>query len=196
MPKNKPSNGTVSHRTPSRFTLPGLSAKDGTKIAEILQERLVGLVDLSLVLKHVHWNVVGPAFIGVHTMLDPQVAAVRLMADSTAERIAALGTSPDGRSGTLVATRTWGDYSLERALVPAHLGALDVVYRGLIAGHRTAIDELDDLDPVTQDLLIEQTAQLEQFQWFVRAHLETGDGHLLTNGSASEREAADAGQGA
>src|SRR3712207_8342276 len=41
----------------------------------------------SLTLKHIHWNVVGPHFIAVHEMIDPQVDAVRLMVDAIAERI-------------------------------------------------------------------------------------------------------------
>jgi starvation-inducible DNA-binding protein len=50
--------------------------------------------------------VVGPHFVGVHTMLDPQVDAVRLMVDDIAERIATLGGSPVGTPGALVAQRS------------------------------------------------------------------------------------------
>jgi DNA-binding ferritin-like protein len=39
----------------------------------LLQDRLNALNDPALTLKHVHWNVVGPNFIAVHTMLDPQL---------------------------------------------------------------------------------------------------------------------------
>ena len=73
----------------------------------LLQDRLNALNDLALTLKHVHWNVVGPNFIAVHTMLDPQVDAARVMVDATAERIATLGGSPRGTPGALVAQRTW-----------------------------------------------------------------------------------------
>ena len=38
---------------------------------------MTALLDLQLTLKHIHWNVVGPTFIGVHEMLDPQVDGVR-----------------------------------------------------------------------------------------------------------------------
>ena len=70
-----------SQRTsPVSFTVPGLDPADAAMAAEMLQDRLNALTDLSLTLKHIHWNVVGPHFIAVHTMLDPQVAATRAMA--------------------------------------------------------------------------------------------------------------------
>lgn len=56
-----------------------------------------------------------------------------------------------------------------RDTVQAHLAALDLVYDGVIADTRNAIDETDDLDPVTNDMLIGHAAELEKFQWFVRA---------------------------
>lgn len=165
-------------RNPLGYTVPGLTTEDAKQVIDLLQDRLNALNDLSLTLKHVHWNVVGPHFIAVHTMLDPQVDAVRLMVDATAERIATLGGSPNGTPGALVASRTWDDYAVGRADVIDHLQALDHVYAGVIESHRRAIDTTDKLDRVTQDMLIEQTQQLEQFQWFVRAHLETSSGKL------------------
>jgi starvation-inducible DNA-binding protein len=168
------------------YTVPGMKTDDAEQVIKLLQDRLNSLNDLALTLKHVHWNVIGPNFIAVHTMLDPQVEAVRLMADETAERIATLGGSPSGTPGALVAQRDWKDYSIGRASAIEHLGALDVVYTGVIEAHRTAIETTEELDPVTQDMLIGQSGQLEQYHWFVRAHLENSDGSLSTG---PEREA-------
>ena len=70
-------------------------------------------------------------------------------------------------------SRTWDDYSIGRADALSHLAALDMVYTGVITSHRAAIAASEESDPVTQDMLIGQSAQLEQFQWFVRAHLES-----------------------
>ena len=39
-------------------------------------------------------------------------------------------------------------------------------------------------------MLIGHSAQLEQFHWFVRAHLENADGSLRTAGARTERSAA------
>ena len=171
------------------YTVPGLKLDTAERVTELLQDRLNSLNDLSLTLKHVHWNVTGPNFIAVHTMLDPQVDAVRAMADETAERIAALGGSPVGTPGALVKQRDWDDYSVGRADAIAHLGALNIMYSGIIEAHRRAIDATDELDLVTEDMLLGQARQLEQFQWFVRAHLESADGTLIT-GDASTEEAA------
>jgi starvation-inducible DNA-binding protein len=172
------------------YTVPGMKSDDAERVVKILQDRLNALNDLALTLKHVHWNVIGPNFIAVHTMLDPQVDAVRIMVDETAERIATLGGSPSGTPGALVRQRDWDDYSIGRAGTLEHLGALDVVYAGIIEAQRRAADATEDLDPVTQDMLIGHSAQLEQFHWFVRAHLEAPDGSLTTGAAKTEKTAA------
>jgi starvation-inducible DNA-binding protein len=172
------------------YTVPGMKTDTADEVVGLLQERLNALNDLALTLKHVHWNVTGPNFIAVHLMLDPQVEAVRLMADATAERIATLGGSPVGTPGALVAQRDWDDYSIGRADAIEHLGALDVVYTGVIEAHRAAIEATDEPDPVTQDMLIAQSGQLEQFHWFVRAHLENSRGSLTTGDARTEKSAA------
>lgn len=167
------------------YTVPGVSSEDATDVIDLLQERLTALNDLALTLKHVHWNVVGPHFIAVHTMLDPQVEAVRLMVDTTAERIATLGGSPQGTPDAIVKLRSWDDYKLGRANVLDHLAALDSVYAGVIESHRKAIDRTEESDKVSQDMLIGQNRKLELFHWFVRAHLENAGGELRNKGGSS-----------
>jgi starvation-inducible DNA-binding protein len=173
--------------SPSRlpYTTPGLDENDALRVIEILQDRLHACNDLHLTLKHVHWNVVGPQFIAVHEMIDPQVEQVREMADDLAERIATLGGAPRGTPGAIVAERSWEDYSVGRASTQDHLQALDEVYRGLVTSHRSALEQLEKLDVVTQDLLIGQTEKLELFLWFVRAHLEDASGRLATDQGGS-----------
>lgn len=174
------------------YTLPGLSDEASTKTIELLQHRLAAYNDLHLTLKHVHWNVVGPNFIAVHEMIDPQVELVRGYADEVAERIATMGGSPGGRTGDIAALRDWDDYDLRRDTVQAHLAALDKVYSGVVSSNRAVIAETESLDPVTQDMVIGQTAELEKFQWFVRAHLENASGQLVSEGTSTEAAAADA----
>ncbi|WP_125776115.1 Dps family protein [Antribacter gilvus] len=175
-----------------RYTVPSMTVDEGGQVAAILQQRLHSLNDLHLTLKHIHWNVVGPHFIGVHEMLDPQVDAVRLMVDAIAERIATLGVAPMGTPGALVAARTWDDYHLGRATAIEHLGALDEVYQGVITDHRRAAEDTEKLDTVTNDLLVGHLHELEQFHWFVRAHLESASGALSTADAETEVDAASA----
>ena len=175
----------------SKFTVPGMAEGDARKVADLLQQQLSTYNDLHLTLKHVHWNVVGPNFIGVHEMIDPQVELVRGYADEVAERIATLGFSPQGTPGAILKDRTWDDYSVGRDTVQAHLAALDLVYDGVIEDLRKAIGTTEELDPVTQDILIDHAAALEKFQWFVRAHLENAGGALVHQDSSTEKSAAD-----
>jgi starvation-inducible DNA-binding protein len=186
------SSDQVSSRRMADSSVPAISNDDAEKITTCLQERLVALIDLSLTLKHIHWNVVGQGFISVHQMLDPQYAGVQEMVDQVAERIATMGASPSGRPGDVTSQRTWDDYELDRADAIAHLGALDLVYRGAISGHRYAIATTGEIDPVSEDLLIGQTGELEQYHWFVRAHLEDASGRFSTSNADTEVEAAGA----
>lgn len=171
-------------------SVPGLSERDSAAAVELLEDRLASLLDLSLTLKHIHWNVVGPMFKSVHEMLDEQVVPVREMVDDVAERVRTLGGSPAGTPQAIVDRRTWSDYDLGLGSVMTHLRALDTAYTGIIADHRMAIAKLDSVDLVTQGMLIGQTEQLELFQWFVRSFLErAGEGSDVTNPSSSVRAA-------
>ena len=142
-----------------RYTVPSMTPEQGAEVAGVLQGRLDALNDLALTLKHIHWNVVGPHFIAVHEMLDPQVDTAREYADELAERIATLGSSPVGTPGALVKARTWDDYSIGRADAIAHLGALDLVYQGVISDYREAAEAVEESDPVSNDLLIVASGQ-------------------------------------
>jgi starvation-inducible DNA-binding protein len=175
--------GAVTSNRNASFTAPGLTTRNGAAVVEILQGRLDAMVDLALTLKHIHWNVVGPAFIGVHLMIDTQHAGVQRMVDATAERIATLGGVPSGLPGHIAANRSWEDYELGRANSQAHLAALDLVYRGVITSHREAMDKTETIDPVTNDMLTGHIGELESYHWFVRSHLEDYAGGLADAGA-------------
>ena len=161
------------------------------EVASVLQDRLSTLIDLSLILKHVHWNVVGMGFVAVHELMDTQTASVRAMVDDVAERISTLGGVAAGLAGQVSSMRDAdNDYELGRAEVMAHLGALDKVYESVTAGHRSAIETVGELDPVTEDLLIGQAGELEMAHWFVRAHISNVGGELATADSDTQLDAA------
>jgi starvation-inducible DNA-binding protein len=177
-------NSIQGHMRPA-----GLDPEDAKLAAETMQEQLTALLDLSMTLKHVHWNVVGPGFLAVHEMLDDHVEKVRKMADVLAERVATLGHVPNGLIGYLSDQRRRRDHGLGRATVEAHLGALDLLYSDVIQTHREAAVITEEPDPVTNDIFIGQSAELEQLQWFVRAHIENTSGRVP---SAKESDALEA----
>lgn len=162
----------------SNYTVPGITETDSKKLIDELQARLTDFNDLHLVLKHAHWNVTGPNFIAVHEMIDPQVDLVRGFADEVAERVSTLGGSPVGTPSGHIADRTPLTYEVNRGSTQAHLSELNKVYSRIIEGVRESRAIAGDLDAITEDIFIAQAAELEKFQWFVRAHLEDAEGNL------------------
>ncbi|MET9679026.1 Dps family protein [Streptomyces coeruleorubidus] len=138
-------------------------------VSEALQGALVDLVDLALVAKQIHWNVVGPRFRSVHLQLDEVVDIARKYSDTVAERAAALGIPPDGRAATVavgsgigVTPEGWvDDTTAVRTLVEA-LGAVITRMRG-------RIETTGEPDPISQDIFIGITADLEKHHWMFQA---------------------------
>lgn len=162
----------------SNYTVPGLNENDAKKLIDELQARLTDFNDLHLVLKHAHWNVTGPNFIAVHEMIDPQVELVRGYADEVAERVSTLGGAPIGTPAGHVENRTPLAYEVNEGSTQEHLAALNEVYVQVLTALRESLAIAGDLDPITEDIFIAQTAELEKFQWFVRAHLENSQGNI------------------
>ncbi|MEV1090095.1 Dps family protein [Streptomyces microflavus] len=146
-----------------------LSESDLKLVGEALQGALVDLVDLSLVAKQIHWNVVGPRFRSVHLQLDDVVVTARQHSDTVAERASAIGVNPDGRSATVAketAIQSVPDgWIKDTGAVKALVDALGVV----IGRMRERIEVTDAPDPVTQDILISLTADLEKHAWMFQA---------------------------
>lgn len=138
-------------------------------VGEALQGTLVDVVDLSLVAKQVHWNVVGPRFRSIHLQLDEVVATARQHADVVAERASALGITPDGRAATVASSSAVGNvptgWIKDDDAVRFLVDGLGVVIRRM----RERIEATDKPDPVTQDLLIALTADLEKHAWMFQA---------------------------
>ena len=134
-----------------------------------LQDTVVDLVDLSLVAKQAHWNLVGRQFRDVHLHLDELVDTARQYADTAAERAAAIGVSPDGRTGTVARTTGLPEFPAgwvsDADTVRTIFETVDVAVRRL----RPRIDETEKTDPVTQDLFIEIARALEQARWMWQA---------------------------
>ena len=152
------------------MTTPAPVATAG-RTTEILQAALVELIDLSLQGKQAHWAVTGPMFKPVHEHLDAIVDDVRTAYDDVAERMAALEIPPDGRLATLIASSPvepmpagWQPDAEVVARMLARLEALS----GRLGGW---IDELVDLDAVSQDMLIGIRHGIDKHAWMLRVQV-------------------------
>ncbi|GAC00367.1 putative DNA-binding protein [Gordonia namibiensis NBRC 108229] len=134
-----------------------------------LQDTLVDMLDLTLIAKQAHWNVVGKQFRSVHLDLDELVTVAREFTDAAAERATAIGVSPDGRAETVAKTantKGFGEgWTKDTEVVDAIVENLKAVIDGL----RERIAVTEEADPVTQDLLISFASKLEQLHWMWQA---------------------------
>jgi starvation-inducible DNA-binding protein len=146
-----------------------LSDEARATTATALQDTLVDLVDLSLVAKQAHWNLVGRQFHDVHLHLDELVDTARKYTDDVAERMAAIGVPPDGRAPTVAEKSAVPAFDAgwvsDRDVIAKIFEAFDVVVRGL----RPRLDDTEKSDLVTQDLLIEIVGRLEEARWMWQA---------------------------
>lgn len=148
-----------------------LPEADKKTTGAILQATLVDLIDLSLVAKQAHWNVVGKNFRSTHLQLDELVSTARTYVDEVAERANAIGVSPNGKAKTVVESSGIPDYPDGWLSDDQTVKAIVSTLEALIKRLRARIDETDKADLVTQDLLIDIAKDLEQAHWMWQAQL-------------------------
>ncbi|MCI1676358.1 MAG: DNA starvation/stationary phase protection protein [Ancrocorticia sp.] len=139
------------------------------KLARALQQLHVDLIDLHIVGKQVHWNVVGSNFRDLHRQLDEVVDAAREFSDTVAERMRAIYITPDGRAKTVAAQSSLP--ALDAEEISTH-DAVDYIVSALYAVSKTARsihDTVDEEDPTTTDILHAIIERLEQLAWMVDA---------------------------
>lgn len=153
----------------SKFKRELLPSADATSTAGELQKNLVELINLSLLLKQAHWNVVGPHFRALHLQLDEIIVTVRAASDEVAERIAALGIAPDGRSSTIATKSEIEEYPETFLDVKSSLSLVADALKTTIDSMRSSLSALGETDPISEDLTIGTVAQLEKHLWMLQA---------------------------
>jgi starvation-inducible DNA-binding protein len=151
--------------------LPALGSHQREEIGNELQATLVELVDLSLLGKQLHWNVVGQQFRPLHLQLDELIDSWRNLADTVAERAVALGYVPDGQSATVAASSEID--AVERAALEDRVVLRELTGRLADVAERVRerMDRLGELDAASQDVVIEVIRALEEQLWMLRAQL-------------------------
>jgi starvation-inducible DNA-binding protein len=151
--------------------LPALGAHEREDVGNHLQATLVELIDLSLLGKQLHWNVSGPLFKPVHEHLDELVDSWRDLSDTVAERAVALGFSPDGQSAAVAASS--GIQPVERGQLEDHMAVRELTTRLADVSERTRerMNRLGEVDPASEDVVIEVLRELEKQLWMLRAQI-------------------------
>jgi len=156
--------------------LPALDEHHRGEAGGELQATLIELVDLSLLGKQLHWNILGRPFKPLHEHLDELVDSWRQLSDTVAERAVALGLAPDGQAATIsagsdIAPVDSGSLDTDTALRELVPRLADVTERV-----RARMDRLGEVDLVSQDVLIEVVRELEKQLWMLRVSLPAPTG--------------------
>ncbi|MEU6671204.1 DNA starvation/stationary phase protection protein [Streptomyces sp. NPDC046727] len=146
-----------------------LAEADLKAVSEALQGALVDLVDLSLIAKQIHWNIVGPRFRSIHLQLDEVVDSARTHSDTVAERASALGVPPDGRAATVAAGSGIKAVPAGWIKDADAVGAMADALGAVITRMRERVQATAEPDPVSQDIIIGITADLEKHHWMFQA---------------------------
>jgi starvation-inducible DNA-binding protein len=149
-------------------------AKDAAKtVISDLQATLAELIDLALISKQAHWNVVGPNFRSIHLQLDEIVDVARLSSDRVAERIATLGAAAEGRPAAVASASKLPEFPAGQVHVEETVKRIDEVIDTMTERMKERMLRMGESDPVSQDALIEASDQLEKQAWMLRAQLDT-----------------------
>lgn len=145
-------------------------ADDARKVTgEALQGSLVDLIDLSLVAKQAHWNLMGRNFRSLHLQLDEVVTLARAQMDIMAERAIAIGVNPDGRAATVARdtqiSQPGDGYVKDEAVVTTFTSLL----AGISQRFRERLSSVEEADPVTENLLEDTLHELEKMHWMFQA---------------------------
>jgi len=140
-----------------------------TVTGEALQASVVELIDLGLLAKQLHWNVIGRSFRSVHKQLDEVVDLARQYTDTLAERCVAIGCNPDGQSYTVA--RDTPLHGVETGYLPDEKAVRVMTDRlSEVSRHvRAHIATTERPDPVTQDIFLDLAHDIEEQHWMFQA---------------------------
>lgn len=155
---------------PTRHDLPDDTRR---QLVALLNAQLADYLDLYSQVKHAHWNVKGPDFIGMHKLLDELAERLEESIDEVAERATALGGVADGTVRFVAGSTRLPEFPADTH--HAHLVAAALADRYAHAGKstRAAVDAAGDLgDKDTADLLTNVSRLLDKSMWLLEAHVQ------------------------
>jgi len=146
------------------------SPADCTQVAEALSGFLASTYALYQKSLFYHWNVVGPNFVGLHSLFESQYQDLHKAGDEVAERIRALGRFAPG---TLAEFASLSHVKEDKSL-PENA---EIMVKKLLESHelcsmqaREVLEIADEArDDVTFDLLVSRKAFHDKAAWMLRA---------------------------
>jgi starvation-inducible DNA-binding protein len=160
----------IATREPLEISFGAVSAEQREKNRQVLQPILYDLIAFARVLKQLHWNVIGPNFRNIHLQLDDIYEVAEGSTDTVAERLSAVGVSPNGRIKDVAKNTEIDDVpegftrDTETLLLAEHRT------KQTIENIRSRMAEIEDVDTVTADMLHQICASLEKLHWMLQAH--------------------------
>lgn len=150
-----------------------LPADTRAQMIALCNARLADCIDLQTQTKQAHWNVRGPHFWGLHKLFDEINEAVEEYVDLIAERAAQLGGNVEGTARMVAERSTLPEYPFDMRGGSDHVKALSTALAAFGKNAREAIDTADEAeDAGTSDMFTEVSRGIDQWLWFVEAHLQ------------------------
>ena len=145
---------------------------DPEQVIDTLQIQLATAFDLYSQVKQAHWNLKGPGFIGIHKMFDDLAETLEGHVDSIAERIGSLGGYAMGYASA-AATNSILDNPVDDLVQDLDWVAFILdQYSAYSALLYKDIKTVGEMDPATEDLLIEIVRNVDLVIYFLGGHVE------------------------
>lgn len=166
----------IGHIGPSKgkLVMPIKGLKDNAVKSAVqeLNARLADMIALRLALKQAHWNLKGPSYIGIHTLLDQVTARVAANEDEMAERVQALGGVAKGTLEVVAKEAKVEAYPTDLIKDLDHVKALSARISEAGGRMRAAIAVAQEAgDEGTADIFVGASRQLDKDLWFLESHL-------------------------
>ncbi len=146
---------------------------------DLLNARLADGIDLALATKQAHWNLKGPQFIGIHTMLDGFRTEQDEWNDTMAERAVQLGGTALGTTQTVAKMSKLAPYPTDTYAIADHLAALIDRFSTYANALHDSIDQADEAgDADAADIFTEVSRGIDKQLWFLEAHVQEPTGQI------------------
>lgn len=153
-------------------TLDALPPDVRRSVTGALSRLLVEMLDVTLCVRHAHWNARGPDFLIIFELLEDVGGRLDAQANRVAMRIRALGGAAPGTAQAIATESSFKPYPVEIASGQDHLEALALRLGLLSAEARLSIHECSGLgDPVTASLLAKVNAVVDHALWTIESHI-------------------------